>query len=177
MAKLHNMRRKQMEKLEQVLRSWEEGLARFGECVVQFQRIEEALSICIAAMIGRSRKVGEIVATEMSFRARVATFGALFMHSLRAQKLPKDMVELIQRLYWAEQERNKLVHSLWDASESEPESICRSKQAIRKGGLIRTEEHYTLDDLHDLNQLFEGIVIDLFYLTSEHLPKLKKKLH
>ncbi len=57
------MRRKEFEKLVRSLESWEEGLARLGECIVQFQRIEDALSLCISAMVGRSRKVGEIITT------------------------------------------------------------------------------------------------------------------
>lgn len=170
------MRRKEIDKLVQALTSWEQGLARLGECIVQFQRIEDALSMCISAMIGRSRKVGEIVTSEMSFRARVSVYGALFLHSLKEEALPEDVVELIKRLHWSEQERNTLVHSLWDASESKPDSIRREKRAIRKRVFGIAEEHYTPEDLDDLNRIFEGIVTDLFYLTSEHLPKLKIRL-
>ena len=70
------MKRKEIDKLVQALTSWEQGLARLGECIVQFQVIEDALSICISAMIGRSRKVGGIVTSEMSFRARLSVYGA-----------------------------------------------------------------------------------------------------
>jgi len=160
----------------QSLASWEDGLARLGECIVQFQRIENAVAACISAMVGRSRKVGKILTVEMSFRARVATFGALFAYSLKSATLPEDITELILRLHWAEQQRNTLVHSLWDASESKPDSIRREKKSIRKSKLTVAEEHFTPDDLVDLNRLFEGIVTDLFYLTSEHLPKVEKGL-
>ena len=160
----------------QSLTSWEDGLARLGECIVQFQRIEDALSVCISAMVGRSRKVGEIITAEMSFRARVATFGALFAHSLKSSTLPEDITELIARLHWAEQQRNTLVHSLWDASETKPDSILRKKKAIRKSNLAISEEHFTPDDLEDLNRLFEGIVTDLFFLSTEHLPSIEKRL-
>ncbi len=176
MGILRTMRRSEYEKLVQSLNSWESGLARLGECIVQFQRIEDALSVCISAMVGRSRKVGEIITTEMSFRSRVATFGALFAHSLKSTTLPDDISELISRLHWAEQQRNTLVHSLWDASESKPDTIRREKKSIRKSNLATAEEHFTPDDLDDLNRLFEGIVTDLFFLTSEHLPKTEKRL-
>jgi hypothetical protein len=170
------MRRKTVEKMVQSLYSWEDGLARLGECIVQFQRIENALSVCISAMVGRSRKVGEIITAEMSFRARVATFGALFAHSLKSSTLPEDITELISRLHWAEQQRNTLVHSLWDASETKPDSILRKKKAIRKSNLAISEEHFTPDDLEDINRLFEGIVTDLFFLSAEHLPSIEKRL-
>lgn len=170
------MHRRTVEKMVQSLTSWEDGLARLGECIVQFQRIEDALSVCISAMVGRSRKVGEIITAEMSFRARVATFGALFAHSLKSSTLPEDITELISRLHWAEQQRNTLVHSLWDASETKPDSILRKKKAIRKSNLAIAEEHFTPEDLEDLNRLFEGIVTDLLFLSSEHLPSIEKRL-
>lgn len=90
------MRRKKAEQLVQALNSWEEGLARLGECIVEFQRIEDGLSMCISQMIGRSRKVGEIVTSEMSFRAKVSVYGALFLHSLGKESLPNDVSELLK---------------------------------------------------------------------------------
>jgi hypothetical protein len=167
-----SMRPTKRERLMQALNSWEEGLARLGECVVQFQRIEEMLGICISTMIGRSRKVGEIVTSEMSFRGRVSVFGALFRHRLRGRPFPEDVVELLKRLHRAEEERNNLVHSIWDASEAKPETIRREKKAVRKTVFSVAREHRTPDELDDLNRMFEGIVEDLIYLTSEHLPNL-----
>jgi len=159
------LKSKEHKNLVIALASWETGLAKLGECIVQFQRIEEVLSICISSMIGRSRKIGKIVTTEMSYRARVAVFRALFIHHLDADKLHGDILELITRLNWAEQERNSLVHSLWDASEEFPETIMRSKAACRKQGLKVDKEHITPEDLEDLVNLYEGIATDLIYLT------------
>ena len=170
------MRRNKVEQLTQALNSWEDGLARIGECIVQFQRIEYAVSRSISALIGRSQKLGEIVTSEMSFRARVSTFGALFAHSLKRDTLPEDIRELVSRIHWAEQQRNMLVHSLWDASESKPDSIRREKRSISKSKLAVAEEYFTPDDLIELNRIFEGIVSDIYYLTSEHFPNLKRKL-
>lgn len=170
------MKRKQLERLTQCLSSWEAGLARLGECIVQFQRIEDTLGMCISAMIGRSRKVGEIIAAEMSFRNKISIYKALFLHNLGKDTLPDDIIELIQRIQWAEQQRNTLVHSLWDASEAKPGCIKREKKAIRKKGFVVAKEHLTPDELEDLHRMFEGIVTDLFYLTSMYLPKVEKRL-
>lgn len=157
------------------LTSWENGLTKLGECIVQFQRIEDVLSLCISAMIGRSRKIGKIVTTEMSYRARVSVYRALFIHHYGSSLLHDDVSELISRLNWAEQERNQLVHSLWDASEEFPETIKRSKAACRKQGLKVDKEHITPEELEDLANLYEGISTDLIYLTEMHLPKIKFK--
>ena len=67
------------------LLSWKHGVARLGECLVEFQRIEEALNICTSALIGGSRKVGEVVTSEMSFRAKIAVYSALCHHALLAE--------------------------------------------------------------------------------------------
>ena len=165
-----------IQRLAMSLTSWEHGLARLGECVAHFQRIEEALNICISALIGRSWKVGQIVTSEMSFRAKIAVYSALCHHALGAEKLPEDLRELVARLHGAEQERNTISHSLWDASEKFPETIRREKTSSNKGRLTTTEEHLTPEDLEELGRLFEGIVTDLFYLTSKHIPKLEGKL-
>jgi len=155
---------KRVDKLQRAVISWEECLARLAECIVQFQRIEDGLNLCISSMIGRSRKVGAIVTSEMSFRAKVSVYGALALHTLRRDSLPVDIAELIQRLHWAEQQRNTLVHSLWNASESKPDTIRREKSAIRKNVLTVAREHHTPEELEDLSRRFEGIVEDLFYL-------------
>jgi hypothetical protein len=172
-ANIHRFRRRtKLNRLAQALSSWEEGLARLGECIVQFQRIDEMLGICISTMIGRSRKIGAIVTSEMSFRAKISVFVALFQYNLRGRALPGDVVELVKRLHRAEEQRNVLVHSVWDASETKPDTIRREKRAIRKTALAVSQEHRTPDELDGLNRTFEGIVEDLIYLTSEHLPSL-----
>lgn len=167
------MRRRTIDKMVQSLNSWENGLTRLGECIVSFQRIEDCLSICISGLIGGTRQIGSIVTAEMSYRARVSVFGALFQYRLRCDVMPEDLIELTRRLQWAEEQRNALVHSLWDLTEKEPDSIIRKKRAIRKKTFTVTVESFTPEDLDDLNRTLEGIVTDLLYLTSEHLPKIK----
>ena len=169
------MKSKDHEKLVTALMSWENGLNKLGKCIVQFQLIEEVLSVCISSMVGRSRKIGKIVTTEMSYKARVAVYRALFIHHFGTDSLPDDILELISRLNWAEQERNSLVHSLWDASEEFPETIMRSKAACRKKGLNVDKEHIRPEELEDLANLYEGIATDLTYLTERYLPKVKIK--
>jgi len=165
--------RKQISKLVEALHSWEDGLTHLGECVVQFQRIEDCLSACIGRFIGKSRIVGDIVTSEMSYRAKISVFGALFQHKLNTSSLPSDVTELIGRLHWAEEQRNTLVHSLWDASETKPNSISREKKSIRKKIFSISTEHRTPEELEYLNRAFEGIITDLIFLTTEHFPAIR----
>ena len=168
--------KREIERAAQSLASWEHGLARLGECVAHFQRIDQALNICISALIGNSRKVGEIVTSEMSFRAKISVYSALCHNALRLENLPKDLDELVSRLRWAEQERNTLSHSLWDASEDDPDTIRREKTSSKRGKLTVVEETLTPDELEELGRLFEGVATDLFYLTGKHIPKIETKL-
>jgi hypothetical protein len=92
------MRSRTLKRNITMLESWEDGLARIGEVIVHFQRIEEAISQCIAAMVSRERQIGEIVTSELSFRAKVNVFGALFLYRSRLVNLPSDVSELIGRL-------------------------------------------------------------------------------
>ncbi len=150
-------------------------MEHLGECIAYFQHIDQALNMCITDLVGCSRKVGKILTTEMSFREKVCVYSALCHHALGTQKLPDDLNELVQRLNWAEQERNKMSHSTWDVSDKLPETILRKKTSAKKGLISTMEEHYTPEDLEELRDLFEGIITDLFYLTQKHIPKLLGK--
>ena len=162
----------EIEKLTNALYAWEDGLSHLGNCIVQFQRIESVLSCCMAVMVGADEKIGKIVTCEMSFRAKVAVFRALFIHHYQKAQLPDDIIDLISRINWAEQERNSLVHSLWDATDEYPDSIKRQKTMCRKIGLVTDNEHLLANDLDDLSKLYEGISTDILYLTNMHLPNL-----
>ena len=170
------MPRTGIKKLQAALRSWEDGLARLGECMVRFQHIEEALSRCISGMIGRDHRVGNILTSELSFRGKVAIYTALFLHRTGLRDLPADVSELIGRLHSAEQRRNTLVHSIWDASVKNPGTIRRLKSACRKKGLIISLEHITPDELDEDAHNFEGIAEDVFYHTLKHIPKIERRI-
>ncbi len=61
-------------KFRRALESWDDGLARLGECIVCFQEIEEMLSLCIIAILSRDRTLGEIITSELSFRAKIKVY-------------------------------------------------------------------------------------------------------
>ncbi len=170
------VRSDKIKKFETVIYSWEEGLKNLGNCIAQFQIMEEVLSLSISAMIGRSKSIGRIVTSEMPFKAKIAVYRALFIYHYESSNLPKQIKELISRVYWAEQERNAIVHSIWDASEDQPGKIEREKTACSKNGLRKYKEHITPDDLDDLANLYEGIATDIIGLTEKYLPKIKIKI-
>lgn len=159
------------------LDAWHEGMAAFGECIVWFQHIEHTLCICISVMAGMTDEIGLIVTSETSYRVRVATYAGLAQHLAQAQALPDDLSELVKRLRWAEEERNRLVHSVWDLHDEGPGLLRREKGALRKNKYTSDVEDFHPDDLAELRELYEGIVTDLVYLTGKQFPHLEDKLH
>ncbi|MHB9052410.1 MAG: hypothetical protein ACYC5F_00240 [Thermoleophilia bacterium] len=159
------------------LRAWQEAMANLAESIVWFQHIEATLSICSAIFADMEEEIGEIVTSEMSFRARVATLSAPATHHSATDYLHDDIKGLLRRLRWAEEERNRLVHSMWDLNGKKPGAIQRTKKAIRKNKHREEFEDFVPDDLQDLRNLFEGINTDLVYLLSKHYPRFRGQFH
>ena len=159
------------------LQAWEVGMSYLAKSIIWFQHIENTICTCISALSGMDEKIGKIVTTEMSFRAKVSILSALATFHSKTDEPHEDIQELIKRIRWAEQERNRLVHSMWDLNEDKPGTILREKAAIRKGKHKIAQEDFLPEDLQDLKGLFEGINTDLIYLFTEHYPEFKEKLH
>lgn len=140
-----------------------------------FQCIEEVLSLCIIAMLSRVRTLGEIITSELSFRAKIGVYSALFLYRSRMTKLPQDVSEVLGRVRAAEQRRNTIVHSLWDASVKHPTMIKRQKRLCGKSGLSKVLEHIPPSELEDHIKDFENVAEDLWYVTDKHLPKESKR--
>ena len=159
------------------LQAWEVGVSYLAKSIIWFQRIENTICTCISVLSGMNDEVGDIVTSEMSFRAKVSILSALALYHSSTNDLHEDIQELIKRIRWAEQERNRLVHSMWDLSEDKPGTILREKASIRKGKHKVAQEEFIPEDLEDLRNLFEGINTDLIYLFSEHYPEFEERLH
>jgi hypothetical protein len=63
-------------------------MAQLGEAIAYFQHLEDTMSDCIASLAARDRKVGRIVSSELSFRAKILVFVALFLHRTGLAELP-----------------------------------------------------------------------------------------
>ncbi len=160
----------------QILESYRDGMAALGEALAYFQHLEDSLACCIAVLTVREKKVGLIVSSELSFRAKVSVFVALFLHRLRLPELPKDMKEFVGRLYEAEQRRNTMVHSCWDANIRNPSAIVRRKRACRRNGLVEVTEDVEPDHIEEDREDFEGLGKDLWYYMHEYAPKYANRL-
>ena len=83
---------------------------------------------------------------------------------------------MIKRIIWAEQERNRLVHSLWFFAEEKPGMINRQKSSIRKNRYSTQDEDIRPEELEEIENLFVGIIDDFFYLLPKYYPGIAEKL-
>jgi hypothetical protein len=128
-------------------------------------------------MVSRERSIGEIVTSELSFRAKVNVFGALFLHRSKLANLPSDVSKLIGRLYAAEQRRNVIVHSCWDANYHKPTTIKRQKVACKgRKGFHKITEEIEPEELEEDIRGFDGVADDLLYFMDECLSKYARRL-
>ena len=126
--------------------------AGLGQVAVRFQELEAVIDEAIMSHFGESAGCASILATQLSFRARLFALGAL----ARACPLPaadhdeeklRELVGLCERM---EDERNRLLHSFWPARRQAPTSATRLKRMIRKRELIEQTESYTSARLVDV---------------------------
>lgn len=151
------------------LETWNQTVQVIGHYIVTFQRIEEYLSKCISALISDDEVLGAIVTSEMSFRAKLGVFGSLALYKLEKEELPEDITKVISRAHSAEQRRNTIVHSNWDASIEKPFTAQRWKLAAKsKKGFIQQFEQVDPEDLEADIKEFENISEDLLYVFQEH---------
>jgi len=124
------MKNKSCKRNLKILESWRDGMTQLGEAIASFQFLEDRISDCIAALTGRNRKIGRIISSELSYRAKISVFVALFLYRTSLSKLHDDMKKLVSQLYEAEQRRNTIVHSSWDANFQRPSAILRRKKLV-----------------------------------------------
>ena len=157
---------------------WADALQQIGTFVVGFQELEATVAASIAAMIGRDKRMGRVITAELSFRAKLNVFSALFLHRLKATELPEDVREVLAKVDQAGQRRNAVVHSIWHFPTARvPDLVRREKvRAHRKKGLLVDGEVLSPDELDDESRQFERIAEDVVYVLEEHLPACAKRL-
>jgi len=168
---------KASEKRITALDTWRDTFTQIGKYIVHFQELEDTLSACISALVGRDRKLGNMIACELSFRAKVNLLASLIVYRLDVDKLPEDIRKVLAEVEQAEQRRNALAHSLWDVNLKDPEFTMRIKSRChRHKGHHTEEELLEPDDLDVEARYCESIAEDVVYVFAEYLPNYAKRL-
>jgi hypothetical protein len=135
-------------------------LRQIGDITVSFALVENVMQGLAWSLIGRDQQVGQIVTAELSFqRLRALT---LSLYRVKRGDDPgfDTLKELMGRAATVEQDRNRIVHSVWGAGKGE--TITRIKATAKeKQGLRFGFEEVTEDDLRQLGDALKELAHDI----------------
>src|SRR5437879_2456710 len=126
-------------------------LRALGRLSFEFSRFETQLGCAVGYLTNpKDISIGQILVSEMSFRARLAAFSAL--HPLRVKKEPEDAQAKLKcfrsSAHVVEEQRNKLIHSFYRQGEIGSGSATRIKiTAKEKSGLNILSETITASEI------------------------------
>jgi hypothetical protein len=118
-----------------------------GETVLWFEELDDQLSTAISFLLRRGDQVGRIVTCELSFRAKLNLFEALFRNERPDSKNLDDLRELCRSCSQIEEKRNQVIHSNWRSVINGP-GVTRLKYTARgKHGLREHSENFSLNQV------------------------------
>jgi hypothetical protein len=136
-------------------------LEPLGAIVANFAALEEMLSfyICLLLVGGNvaNQRAGQIVTAEMAFKNKIHAFASLVKE--RYKGLLQERTEAVfKQLRIAEEERNKVMHSVWGGGGMEGMSMRMKTTAKQeKGFRLQTEEWTRADLVKVNNRIVEAI--------------------
>lgn len=125
-------------------------LEAIGHITVNFALLEEAISLCIWALIRGEEPIGQIVTAQLSFRQLVDLFCSLYRFQVSDPTVLDELEGIRKSLHEAEERRNRIIHSGWAAGH-EPGLGFRTKTVAKaKQGLQHQFEKIRASDVHAL---------------------------
>jgi len=109
-----------------------------GKVVIEFQFIEYTIAEILASILKMKEESDQHrVAAAMSFRQKADLLCDLYPTRRHAKWLEVDIPLVRKALYASEDFRNRVVHSFWYVSGSEPMQWMRSKASLRSSAGLR----------------------------------------
>ncbi|WP_036302144.1 hypothetical protein [Methylotenera sp. L2L1] len=145
-----------------------------GKVVIEFQFIEYMVAEILASILKmREESDQHRVAAAMSFRQKTDLICDLYPTRRHAKWLEVDISLVRKALFASEDFRNRVVHSFWHVSGSEPMQWMRSKASLRSpAGLRVTTSTANIEVLEQGAKVMYGIRD--WYVAEP--PKLKRLL-
>jgi len=98
---------------------------------VSFALLESEIQGLLRALIREHQRLGQIVASQLSFSKLRATVISLYLDRHGEDDDFKTLKQLMNRAGTVEQERNRLTHSIWGAGNG-PDDITQMKITCRE---------------------------------------------
>ena len=128
-------------------------LAEIGKIVVIHGLIDSALAGIVGTIVSlnRAHQLGQIVTAELSFRQRIGMLRSLLVFVFPdSHEVIADFDRIRKLLYAADDERNRIAHSVWahPDGDSDPHCSVRIKTTAKeKRGLQVEFVRVEIDDL------------------------------
>jgi hypothetical protein len=109
---------------------------------VSFALLELQIQTLLSSLIREHQRVGQIIATQLSFARLRATVVGLYAERHGEDDDFQILKQLLNEANEIEQERNRITHSIWGAASS-PDHITRIKLTCRerRGFQVQSEEY------------------------------------
>jgi hypothetical protein len=119
--------------------NYERAVEAIGKVCVEFQRLETLLKVAIGDLVDPpDHRLGMIVTAQLSFKAILDLFGALFEHRFNDPAQQKKLRKFLDRCKAAEDRRNQVIHSHWEPDSYGGQGAVRRKSTAR--GKLKTEQ-------------------------------------
>jgi hypothetical protein len=116
-------------------------LAQIGDMTVSFALLELEIQILLGALICKHQRIGQIIASQLSFAKLRATVVSLYRERHGEDDDFKTLKQLLNDAGKVEEERNRITHSVWGGGDS-ADKITRTKITCRekRGFQFQSEE-------------------------------------
>lgn len=115
-------------------------LRALGRLSFEFSRLETLLGCTVGYLTNPTDvNIGQILVSEMSFRARVAALSALYPARVKKQFDKDALASFLSSAHSAENERNKLIHSFYRLKEVGSASAIRIKVTAKERGGMKIQ--------------------------------------
>jgi len=150
-----------------------EFLVQIGDMTVSFALLELQIQMLLEALIGEDQRLGQIIASQLSFARLRATVIGIYserygddsnLHALR--QLMKEAAEI-------EQERNRVTHSIWGVGTSSG-TITRIRLTCRERSGVQAQfEEYDEAKFLNFNDRIKRLCNALLGFYTTLLQKAK----
>jgi hypothetical protein len=143
------------------------ALTAIGDVAVSFALLESTLQTMLGSLIYEHQRVGQIIAAELPFRGLRALALALYRERHGEDANFEQLRDLIRRAGDLEDERNRVMHSVWGAGAT-ADSVTRIKMTAKeKHGLRFDFVPVTAAELSDVAGSIKVLAHDIQSFWSQ----------
>ena len=150
-----------------------EFLVLIGDMTVSFAVLEMQIEILLETLIGEDQRVGQIIASQLSFARLRATVIGIYGERYGDDSGLHTLKQLMRQAAEIEQERNRITHSIWGKGTS-PDTITRIRLTCRERSGVQLQfEDYDEAKFLEFNDRIKRLCNNFFIFYSRLLQKGK----